>query len=101
MLTPNLKSTYLTYNLNDDEFLEACLLSPVQRAYIQNLRMETIEQKLTLTATLTPEGKEAYWQEEAFLRGQLSILDTLLAGADAARDALLEQDSNDNDNNPI
>lgn len=89
MLSPNLNSPFLSYDLSESEFLEGCLLSYAQRARIQNLRMETVRQKLALTSpSLTPDGKESYWQQEAYLRGQLDIIDTLLAGADAAAEAL-------------
>lgn len=49
MLSPNPNSLYASYDLNESEYLEGCLLSQTQRARIQNLRMETIEQKLNLT----------------------------------------------------
>lgn len=103
MLSPNPNSLYASYDLNESEYLEGCLLSQTQRARIQNLRMETIEQKLNLTPSdLTAASKESYWQQEAYLRGQLDVLTTLLVGADAAQSALLEsQDPSIPDNSPL
>mgnify|MGYP003587315214 FL=1 len=103
MLSPNPNSLYASYDLNESEYLEGCLLSQTQRARIQNLRMETIEQKLNLTPSdLTAASKESYWQQEAYLRGQLDVLTTLLVGADVAQSALLEsQDPSIPDNSPL
>lgn len=103
MLSPNPNSLYASYDLNESEYLEGCLLSQTQRARIQNLRMETIEQKLNLTPSdLTAASKESYWQQEAYLRGQLDVLTTLLVGADIAQSALLEsQDPSIPDNSPL
>ena len=103
MLSPNPNSLYASYDLNESEYLEGCLLSQTQRARIQNLRMETIEQKLNLTPSdLTAASKESYWQQEAYLRGQLDVLTTLLVGADVAQSALLEsQDLSIPDNSPL
>ena len=103
MLSPNPNSLYASYDLNESEYLEGCLLSQTQRARIQNLRMETIEQKLNLTPSdLTAASKESYWQQEAYLRGQLDVLTTILVGADVAQSALLEsQDPSIPDNSPL
>ena len=103
MISPNPNSLYASYDLNESEYLEGCLLSQTQRARIQNLRMETIEQKLNLTPSdLTAASKESYWQQEAYLRGQLDVLTTLLVGADVAQSALLEsQDPSIPDNSPL
>ena len=103
MLSPNPNSIYASYDLNESEYLEVCLLSQTLRARIQNLRMETIEQKLNLTPSdLTAASKESYWQQEAYLRGQLDVLTTLLVGADVAQSALLEsQDPSIPDNSPL
>lgn len=59
------------------------------RAFLQNLKMETVEQKLQLTASdLTEAGKESYWQQEAYLRGQLDIINHLAMMADLAAEQL-------------
>lgn len=91
MLNPNLDSPYLTFDLTDEEYVRASLLTPEQRARIQNHRMEVIEHKLQLTASdLTESGKQSYWQQEAYLRGQLDILTHLLDASSAAHAASLE-----------
>jgi len=92
---------FQTYALDEHEQLSGAVLSPVQRAVIQNMRVEIITQKLSLTAVLTPEGKESYWQEEAYLRGQLQIIDHLLETSDHALTALQEQQNPQQELNPI
>lgn len=85
-MLPNLNSSYITYDLTEDEQAVGYLLNQNQRAVLQNLRMETIEQKLQLTAPdLTEPGQLSYWQQEAYLRGQLDIISHLLHADTAAR----------------
>lgn len=89
MITPNTQDIYATFELSERDYIEGCLLNPVQRARIQNLRMEVVEQKLALTpSSLTAADKESYWQQEAYLRGQLELIDTLLVGAKVAAESL-------------
>ena len=86
---PNLNSPYTTFTLSEQEETESAILSPTQRARVQNLRVETLEQKLSLApSSLTPDSKESYWQQEAYLRGQLDILSHLLAADEAAQSLL-------------
>lgn len=81
---PNLNSNLLTYILTKDEVTAGCHLDYLQRGVIQNQRVEIIEQLASLTpSTMSEEGKETYWQQEAYLRGQLDILTHLIAKADA------------------
>lgn len=89
MPSPNLNSPYITYELTEEDTLRAAMFTPEHRALLQNLKMETVEQKLQLTAPdLTEAGKETYWQQEAYLRGQLDILDHLITMADIASQQL-------------
>ena len=100
MLAPDIDSPYVTYTLNPMEEFEGTTLSPAQRARIQNLKMEIVEQKLQLAPTsLTADGKESYWQQEAYFRGQLELCTYLLTASDAATKAALESPSEIN--NPI
>lgn len=90
-MTPATNSLYSTYQLSETELIEGTILSFFQQAVLQNMRMLTIEQKLSLTpASLTEDGKESYWQQEAYLRGQLDILTHLLQASEAAQTALAE-----------
>lgn len=85
MPTPVLNSSYTTYEISEKEFVECQYLTPSQRAKLQNDRIAIIEQKLALTPnSMSAADKESYWQQEAYLRGQLDILTTLLAASDAA-----------------
>ena len=94
MLTPNLQSKFLTYVMTAETIQMAHRLTHEQTALLQNLRMETVEQKLNLSPQLSEEGKETYWQQEAYLRGQLSILDFLLeASAQLQADTEISIDS--------
>ena len=53
---PNLNSPYTTFTLSEQEETESAILSPTQRARVQNLRVETLEQKLSLVpSSLTPD----------------------------------------------
>lgn len=89
MITPDTQAKYATFELSERDYIEGCLLNTMQRARIQNLRMEIVEQKLILTpSSLSAADKESYWQQEAYLRGQLELIDTLLAGAQVASESL-------------
>lgn len=61
-----------SYILSAEEELEGYFLNYLQQAVIQNLKMQSVAQRLSLTAAdLTEAGKESYWQQEAYLRGQI------------------------------
>lgn len=102
-MKPSTNSAYTLYDMTEEQALAGSVLSFEQRAVIQNRRMETIAQKLSLRPeSLTQDGKESYWQQEAYLRGQLDILTYILEMSDAAQSALLPQeDLSDSSNNPI
>ena len=88
-LNPN--SKYQTYNIAPTELVESHFLAPAQRAHLQNQLVDVIEQKLALSATLTPEGKESYWQQEAYLRGQIDFINYLLECSDRVEEQVREQ----------
>lgn len=82
-MQPNLNSDYVTYHLEEEELLIGSQLNYLQRAVIQNQRVEVGAQLIALTpSTMSEEGKETYWQQEAYLRGQLSILSYLIDKSD-------------------
>lgn len=85
----NLESKYNTFILTEEEELQAAVLDPLKAMYLRNKLLEVIEQKLTLAPTdLTPAGKESYWQQEAYLRGQFDVIHWLLDSSTAAIEAL-------------
>lgn len=80
----NLNSDCVTYLIEEEELRSGCHLNYLQRAVIQNQRVEIMQSLTSLTpSTMSEEGKETYWQQEAYLRGQLDILTHLIAKAEA------------------
>jgi hypothetical protein len=85
----NHNSDCVTYVIEEQELLSGCALNYLQRAVIQNMRVEIMQQLVSLTpSTMSQEGKETYWQQEAYLRGQLDILTNLISKADAVSESL-------------
>lgn len=81
----NQRNDFVTYELTEDEFVAGSTLNYLQVGVIQNRRMEITEQLVQLKPhRLNDEGKESYWQEEAYLRGQLDILTHLITASKAA-----------------
>lgn len=75
------ENSFQTYLLTPDEQEVGSLLNAVQRAVLQNLRVDIIEQKLLLAPTTSDLNQ--FIQQEAYLRGQLQIIEYLLAASDA------------------
>jgi len=76
---------YETYKLSESETLEASVLYPLQLMALKNTLAEIVDQKLHLTPNdLSAAEKESYWQQEAYLRGQLDIITHLLAASEVA-----------------
>lgn len=72
-------SNFVSYELTPSEQENGCVLNYLQRGVIQNQRVEVMEQLVGLTpGNMNQDGKESYWQQEAYLRGQLDILTHLL-----------------------
>lgn len=61
------------------------ILNGLQKAVIQNKRVEIATQKLTLP--FTPNDVLSYTQQEAYLAGQLDILQYLLDASTASEEA--------------
>ena len=75
----NQLSDLVTYTLTDQEQLNGMVINHLQRAVMQNQRVEIISQLVSLTPqNMEVSGKETYWQQEAYLRGQLDILTHIL-----------------------
>lgn len=67
----------------DEQYQAGALLSYDTKIHIKNLMVAIARAKLTLVPeSLSPEGKETYWQQAAYLRGQFDILETLLRTSD-------------------
>lgn len=69
-------SSFTRSNLTPAELSAGTVLSTLNLAVIQNLRVDIAEQKLNLT--FTPNDVLSYTQQEAFLKGQLEILQHLI-----------------------
>lgn len=90
----DLNSEYQTYLLSELDSAQGSILSPLQRAVLQNHRMNLIVQKVTLaTEGMTQHEKDEYWQQEAYLRGQIDLLTFMFNASDAAVEALAADSS--------
>lgn len=69
-------NSFTSYELTDQEKKEAVKLSHFQILYLQTLHADTAEMLLGLR--FTPNNVLGYAQEEAYLRGQLELVNFLL-----------------------
>lgn len=65
------------FELSAEEYKAGCVLTLSNQAVIQNLISDVAEEKLRLV--LDPQNLTEYAQQEAYLRGQLDILNHLLS----------------------
>jgi hypothetical protein len=72
----NTNSTFIKYDLTDDEIRAGRTFSPEHRAIIQNLISDLAEEKVSLT--YNPDEPLKFAQREAELAGQIGILKYLL-----------------------
>lgn len=75
-------NSFTSYNLDETEYNNGCTLSSLNIAVIQNLRSNIAEEKLNLT--LDTDKPIKFAQDEAYLRGQLDMLNHLLDLHEAA-----------------
>lgn len=95
----NLNSNYITHVMSENEILSGTVLNYLQKGVLQNRKVEVMEQLVGLTPTsMTEDGKETYWQQEAYLRGQLDILTHLLTASESVEQTLEQVQSNESDN---
>lgn len=85
---PKPHELFTTYSLNEEEQLLGQELNELQRAYLHNLRAEKAE--LLLRLPFTPEDVIGYTQQEAYLTGQVELLDSLLLPLDATESTYKE-----------
>ncbi len=71
--TPN---TFSSYTLTEQESRTGAQLTSLNVAVLQNLRSNIAEEKLNLA--FTPNDIMSYTQQDAYLKGQLDILQYLL-----------------------
>lgn len=84
-MQPNLSSNLVQYNLDNSELITGSTLNYFQAAVIQNMRVDIIQQLVNTTPQeLTESGKAEYFQQKAYLRGQLDILSHLLDASSSA-----------------
>lgn len=91
-MQPNLSSDLISYDISPDERVIGSVLSYLQEAVLQNMRVEIVQQ----IAAQTPEGdRAAYFEQKAYLQGQLSILTHLLSASRVAQQSTVSpSDSN-------
>lgn len=65
------------FELSAEEYKAGCALTLSNQAVIQNLISDVAEEKLRIV--LDPQNLTEYAQQEAYLRGQLDILNHLLS----------------------
>lgn len=81
----NNNSEFVSYDMTEDEQLNGQILNHLQKAVIQNQKVSVMAQLVQLSPERMDEnGKESYWQQEAYLRGQLDIYTHLLTVSQAA-----------------
>jgi len=71
---------FLTYPLTPSELVQAESLNYIQTRGIQNLIAQIAEEKLHLK--LDPTNTNLFIQQEAYLSGQIEVLEHLLARSD-------------------
>ena len=88
-MQPNLNNDLITYSMTEDEVAAGAVLNSLQKAALQNEKVELIRQLASLTPdSMSAEGKESYWQQEAYLRGQLDIYTHLLEKSSIVESAI-------------
>lgn len=74
---------FQAWEFTEEELEVASILSELQEARINTLRAEIAAQKLNLVADTTNPG--AYWQQEAYLRGQIDILSHMVTASNVIK----------------
>lgn len=75
-MSKQILNSFVSYEFTPRELLEANLLNPLQKQMIQNEMSQVAQQILGLK--YLPQDPLSFVQEDSFLKGQLSILQTLL-----------------------
>ena len=72
---------FSSYYLTDEEQLQACILSPLQRMYLQNLLSADAIAKGDISVDTNNVTK--FIQEEAYYKGRIELLEYILQLSDA------------------
>lgn len=70
-------NSFTTYTLTEKEQIAGTTLTSLNVAVLQNQRAQIAEEKLNLP--FTPNDIQTYLQQEAYLKGQLDLLNYILA----------------------
>jgi hypothetical protein len=92
MPTP-INNRFTSYDLSESELKQAVLLNPLQKAYLQNMLSGIAEQILNMDCGLKAE-REDYEIQRSFLKGQMTICQTLLDSSAAMEVNILEEAKN-------
>jgi hypothetical protein len=76
-MSPNINSSFLKFNLSEEEHKAGAVFTMSNRAVIQNLIADAAEEKIALT--FDPLNPQSFIQREAELTGQIGILKYLLS----------------------
>lgn len=82
MPTPKI-SVFTSYHLSPEEELHGQILTSLNIAVIQNQRAQIMQDKMNLP--FTPNDVLSYTQQEAYLKGQLDLLQWILDQHEAAQ----------------
>lgn len=75
-----IETPFTAYKLSQEELATARALGTEQRAYYQTLMSDAASEKIALEQD--PLNPLRYLQQDAYLKGQIDILNMLLGGAD-------------------
>ena len=84
-----IQGTFSSWELSDYEILQGSILNQTQKMRIQNELADVANNILSLT--FNPVEPLKFTQDEAFLKGQLSILRGFLLRSDEAEEQLLRE----------
>lgn len=82
-------SSFQRIPLTDKDTISGAILSSIHTAIIQNHRVDIAEQKLNLV--FDPQNVVDFAQQNAYLQGQLDILQMLLDASETAQQLVLQQ----------
>lgn len=85
-------TSFTSYSLTNKEELAGQILTIDQKNYIQNQRAQIAEQ--ILAQVFTPDKPLEFVQQDAFLKGQLSVYTTLIDASDQCERELVDLSRN-------
>lgn len=82
-------SAFTTYELTEDEKRSGAILSETQKQVLRNVQCEKVHSRLSLKFDLLNPG--AFLQEEAYLKGQIELIQYLLDQSMFEEEAIKEE----------